>query len=39
MPFLWFFRVAPVLPFASQMTLATIPLWRLLLQRIAPLRG
>ncbi|WP_084583583.1 TMEM175 family protein [Sphingomonas azotifigens] len=33
------FAMALVLPFASQMTLATIPLWRMLLQRVSRPRG
>lgn len=33
------FAVALVLPFAAQATLATIPLWRLLLQRVSPPRA
>ncbi|WP_066719955.1 hypothetical protein [Sphingomonas pituitosa] len=33
------FAMALVFPFASQMALATIPLWRLLLQRVSPPRG
>nr|WP_315380905.1 TMEM175 family protein [uncultured Sphingomonas sp.] len=33
------FAMALIFPFASQMTLATIPLWRLLLQRLSPPRA